>query len=203
MSDPRILTVRPEPGEYAYTFGGAPPVARIAPGTVLDLYTEDCFGGRVRSEKDLVSQVCELPFLNPQTGPFHIEEPNPVTRSRCTSCPSNRPATGQPPRRSRCSARSRPPTPRPHSSRRCRGRMDVAPRPGATHRPVHRARQRPPGRAADGSDARNGRRGAREPRGPLGPGPGRARRQHGLAGDARGRHLLSRGECRGRAAEPR
>ena len=77
MSDPRILTVRPEPGEYAWTFGGAPPVARIAPGTVLDLYTEDCFGGRVRSEKDLVSEVCEFPYLNPQTGPFHIEGAEP------------------------------------------------------------------------------------------------------------------------------
>ncbi|MFI9776172.1 acetamidase/formamidase family protein [Streptomyces sp. NPDC051956] len=77
MNDPRILTVRPEPGEYTYTFGGAPPVARIAPGTVLDLYTEDCFDGRVRSEKDLVSQVCEFPFLNPQTGPFHIEGAEP------------------------------------------------------------------------------------------------------------------------------
>lgn len=77
MSDPRILTVRPEPGEYAWTFGGAPPVARIAPGTVLDLYTEDCFAGRVRSEKDLVSEVCEFPFLNPQTGPFHVEGAEP------------------------------------------------------------------------------------------------------------------------------
>ncbi|GAA2442009.1 acetamidase/formamidase family protein [Streptomyces glaucus] len=77
MSDPRILTVRPEPGEYAWTFGGVPPVARIAPGTVLDLYTEDCFAGRVRSEKDLVSEVCEFPFLNPQTGPFHVEGAEP------------------------------------------------------------------------------------------------------------------------------
>lgn len=77
MSDPRILTVRPEPDEYAWTFGGAPPVAHIAPGTVLDLYTEDCFAGRVRSEKDLVSEVCEFPFLNPQTGPFHIEGAEP------------------------------------------------------------------------------------------------------------------------------
>ncbi|MFI6358084.1 acetamidase/formamidase family protein [Streptomyces sp. NPDC050743] len=77
MTDPRILTVRPEPDAYAWTFGGAPPVARIAPGTVLDLYTEDCFGGRVRSEKDLVSEVCEFPFLNPQTGPFHIEGAEP------------------------------------------------------------------------------------------------------------------------------
>ncbi|MFD8824361.1 acetamidase/formamidase family protein [Streptomyces sp. NPDC059605] len=72
MSDPRVLTVRPEDREYAWTFGGAAPIARIEPGTFLDLYTEDCFAGRVRSEKDLVSEVCEFPFLNPQTGPFHV-----------------------------------------------------------------------------------------------------------------------------------
>ncbi|MFJ7150164.1 acetamidase/formamidase family protein [Streptomyces sp. NPDC100445] len=77
MADPRILTVRPEPDQYAWTFGGAAPVARIAPGTVLDLYTEDCFAGRVRSEKDLVSKVCEFPYLNPQTGPFHIDGAEP------------------------------------------------------------------------------------------------------------------------------
>ncbi|MFF8908995.1 acetamidase/formamidase family protein [Streptomyces olivaceoviridis] len=77
MTDPRILTVRPEPDQYAWTFGGAAPLARIAPGTVLDLYTEDCFAGRVRSEKDLVSEVCEFPYLNPQTGPFHIEGAEP------------------------------------------------------------------------------------------------------------------------------
>lgn len=77
MTDPRILTVRPEPDQYAWTFGGAAPVARVAPGTVLELYTEDCFAGRVRSEKDLVSEVCEFPFLNPQTGPFHIEGAEP------------------------------------------------------------------------------------------------------------------------------
>ncbi|MEV7958369.1 acetamidase/formamidase family protein [Streptomyces sp. NPDC058316] len=72
MNDPRILTVRPKEGEYAWTFGGVAPVARIEPGTFLDVYTEDCFAGRVRSEKDLVSEVCEFPFLNPQTGPFHV-----------------------------------------------------------------------------------------------------------------------------------
>jgi acetamidase/formamidase len=77
MSDPRILTVRPEKDEYAWTFGGSAPVARIAPGTVLDLFTEDCFAGRVRSTSDLVSEVCEFPFLNPQTGPFHVEGAEP------------------------------------------------------------------------------------------------------------------------------
>ncbi|GHB34282.1 amidase [Streptomyces xanthochromogenes] len=75
--DPVVLTVRPKENEYAWTFGGAAPVARIAPGTVLDLFTEDCFAGRVRSEHDLVSRVCEFPFLNPQTGPFHVEGAEP------------------------------------------------------------------------------------------------------------------------------
>ncbi|MFG2722130.1 acetamidase/formamidase family protein [Streptomyces sp. NPDC048416] len=75
--DARVLTVRPKENEYAWTFGGAPPVARVAPGTVLDVYTEDCFAGRVRSERDLVSRVCAFPFLNPQTGPFHVEGAEP------------------------------------------------------------------------------------------------------------------------------
>jgi acetamidase/formamidase len=77
MTDPRVLAYRPGEGEYAWTFGGAPPVARITPGTILELFTEDCFAGRVRSENDLVSEVCEFPFLNPQTGPFYVEGAEP------------------------------------------------------------------------------------------------------------------------------
>jgi acetamidase/formamidase len=77
MSDPRVLAYRPSAEEFAWTFGGAPPVARIAPGTILELFTEDCFAGRVRGKDDLVSQVCEFPFLNPQTGPFFIEGAEP------------------------------------------------------------------------------------------------------------------------------
>jgi acetamidase/formamidase len=77
MSDPQVLSFRPEPGQYAWTFGGAPPAARIQPGTILELWTEDCFAGRVRGPGDLVSQVCEFPFLNPQTGPFYVEGAEP------------------------------------------------------------------------------------------------------------------------------
>ncbi|HEY3734903.1 MAG TPA: acetamidase/formamidase family protein [Streptosporangiaceae bacterium] len=73
----QVITFRPEPGQYAWTFGGAAPVARITPPAVLELYTEDCFAGRVRSERDLVSEVCEFPYLNPQTGPFYIEGAEP------------------------------------------------------------------------------------------------------------------------------
>ncbi len=77
MGDERVLRFRPEPDQYAWTFGGAAPVARITPGTMLELWTEDCFAGRVRSANDLVSQVCEFPFLNPQTGPFYVEGAEP------------------------------------------------------------------------------------------------------------------------------
>jgi acetamidase/formamidase len=73
VSELVVRAFTPEPGQYAWTFGGAPPLARIQPGSVLELFTEDCFAGRVKSEKDLVSEVCEFPFLNPQTGPFYIE----------------------------------------------------------------------------------------------------------------------------------
>lgn len=68
-----VLSYRPDPSAYVWTFGGAPPAASIKPGTVLELFTEDCFAGKIRSETDLVSLVCEFPYLNPQTGPFYVE----------------------------------------------------------------------------------------------------------------------------------
>ena len=77
MSEVEVVAYRPEPAEYAWTFGGAAPVRRVRPGTVLELWTEDCFAGKVRSPSDLVSEVCQFPFLNPQTGPFHVEGAEP------------------------------------------------------------------------------------------------------------------------------
>jgi hypothetical protein len=47
-------------------------VARIRPPAVLEVFTEDAFFGNVRSETDLVSQVCEFPYVNPQTGPLPV-----------------------------------------------------------------------------------------------------------------------------------
>jgi amidase len=44
---------------------------------VVSTWTMDCFAGRVRSTSDLVSQVCDPRFLNPQTGPFFVEGAEP------------------------------------------------------------------------------------------------------------------------------
>lgn len=49
----------------------------VRPGTVVSTWTMDCFAGRVRSTSDLVSEVCDPRFLNPQTGPFYVEGAEP------------------------------------------------------------------------------------------------------------------------------
>jgi acetamidase/formamidase len=72
-----VVSYRPGPEDYAWVFGRTPAVRSIRPGTVLELYTEDCFGGRVRSVADLPSVVCEYPYLNPVTGPFSVEGAEP------------------------------------------------------------------------------------------------------------------------------
>jgi acetamidase/formamidase len=72
-----VVAYRPDPSEFAWTFGGVKPVRSVAPGTVLELWTEDAFAGKVRRPEDLVSKVIEFPFVNPQTGPFHVEGAEP------------------------------------------------------------------------------------------------------------------------------
>lgn len=77
MTGIEVVSYRPGPDDFVWAFGGTPAVRRVRPGTVLELFTEDCFGGRVRSADELPSVVCEFPFLNPVTGPFHVEGAEP------------------------------------------------------------------------------------------------------------------------------
>jgi acetamidase/formamidase len=72
-----VVSYRPEPAEFAWTFGGVPPVRTVRPGDVLELWTEDAFGGKVRTPDDWISRVIEFPFVNPQTGPFLVEGAEP------------------------------------------------------------------------------------------------------------------------------
>ena len=76
MTDLEVIKYRPDPGDYAWTFGGAAPVRTITTPVALDLFTEDCFAGRVRTTADLVSKL-NITGLNPQTGPFYIEGAEP------------------------------------------------------------------------------------------------------------------------------
>ncbi|WP_305785750.1 acetamidase/formamidase family protein [Symbioplanes lichenis] len=72
-----VVNYRPAPDELSYTFGGRDPVLEVAPGTVVEVFTEDCFGGRVRTVDDLPSQVCEFPYLNPVSGPIAVTGAEP------------------------------------------------------------------------------------------------------------------------------
>ncbi len=72
-----IVNYRPDVAELSWTFGGVPPVRRVRPGAVLELWTEDAFAGKVRGIDDLVSRVVEFPFVNPLTGPFYVEGAEP------------------------------------------------------------------------------------------------------------------------------
>ena len=75
-----VKRIVPTEKQYAWTFGGVDPIARVKPGEVLDLYTEDCFAGRIRSEKDLPSKSIEYPFKVPKRISA-TEEPLPRTPS--------------------------------------------------------------------------------------------------------------------------
>ena len=72
-----VTEYTPTPEAYVYTFGGAAPVMRIKPGAALRLWSDDAFGGTLRSVDDLSSAKVDLRFVNPQTGPFYVEGAEP------------------------------------------------------------------------------------------------------------------------------
>jgi acetamidase/formamidase len=72
-----IIEVTPTFEQYAFTFGGVAPIRKIAPGTVLRLWSDDAFCGALRSVTDLSSEKVDLRFVNPQTGPFYVEGAEP------------------------------------------------------------------------------------------------------------------------------
>ncbi len=67
----------PTHADLVYTFGGAAPKHRIAAGTRIVTWTEDCFDGQVKTARDLPSKVLPPGHDNPQTGPFYIEGAEP------------------------------------------------------------------------------------------------------------------------------
>ena len=72
-----VVEFRPEPEQYAWTFGGVAPTHRITPGTVLKLWSEDAFSGRLTRSDQRASEVLVITEINPQTGPFYVEGAEP------------------------------------------------------------------------------------------------------------------------------
>ena len=72
-----VVDFTPEHPQLVYTFGGAAPVMRVRPGTVLQLWSEDAFNHALTSVSDVASKVLDFRYLNPQTGPFYVEGAEP------------------------------------------------------------------------------------------------------------------------------
>ncbi|MEE4662239.1 MAG: acetamidase/formamidase family protein, partial [Halieaceae bacterium] len=61
-------------GAFHYVYGPfAEPVLKVSPGAVVSVETHDAFEGKITSESDKPSERLNFPYLNPQTGPIHVE----------------------------------------------------------------------------------------------------------------------------------
>lgn len=61
-------------GTYHYTYGPfAKPVLHIKPGDIVIAETHDAFEGQLDSAEASPSERLNVPFLNPQNGPIHVE----------------------------------------------------------------------------------------------------------------------------------
>ncbi|ASR36196.1 acetamidase [Prauserella marina] len=72
-----VIEFAPTKEQYAWTFGGVDPILRIKPGTLMRLWTEDAFSGRLRSPSDRPGEALDMREVNPQTGPFYVEGAEP------------------------------------------------------------------------------------------------------------------------------
>ena len=71
---PRVVKYEATIADVKYVYGVAPPVARLAPGDILETNTLDCFGNAIRKPGDTLALV---KGDNPLTGPFHVEGAEP------------------------------------------------------------------------------------------------------------------------------
>lgn len=73
----QIHRLDPSPDEYSYVFGGVEARLTIDPGDLVEVSTEDCFGGMVNSARDLPSETVAFDKLNPVSGPIEIRGAEP------------------------------------------------------------------------------------------------------------------------------
>ncbi len=58
---------------YRYTYSAAhEAIANVEPGQRVRIHCVDCFENRLVREDQSCSEVCEYPYLNPQTGPVYV-----------------------------------------------------------------------------------------------------------------------------------
>jgi acetamidase/formamidase len=69
--------VAPPTGPDAFRIGGRSPVARVLPGEIFEVDSDDAFSGRVDSVASRPREVAPFPRVNPLSGPVAIEGAQP------------------------------------------------------------------------------------------------------------------------------
>ncbi|TFD91442.1 acetamidase/formamidase family protein [Cryobacterium serini] len=72
-----VHQLAPLPEQYSYVFGGRTPLLSVRPGDIIEVSTEDCFGGRVTNPGDVPSQIVPFNELNPVSGPIEVAGAEP------------------------------------------------------------------------------------------------------------------------------
>jgi acetamidase/formamidase len=72
-----VHRLHPTAAEVAYTFGGVAPLLRIAAGDLVEVFTEDCFGGQVTNQDQVPSQTIAADQVDGVSGPIFVESAEP------------------------------------------------------------------------------------------------------------------------------
>lgn len=64
--------LHPAEGEFSFVYRDAEAAIRIAPGQILDVFTEDCFSGKLTAVDGKPREVAPFPRVNPLSGPIAI-----------------------------------------------------------------------------------------------------------------------------------
>ncbi len=72
-----VHVLNPAPGEYSQTFGGVAPRLTVQPGDLVEVHTEDCFGGRITSPDQIPSRDVPASALDAVSGPIAVDDAEP------------------------------------------------------------------------------------------------------------------------------
>ena len=67
-------TITQRPGDYSYVIGPyREPTASVKPGETFAIETVDAFENKVDSPRADITKLVQMPYVNPLTGPVHVE----------------------------------------------------------------------------------------------------------------------------------
>ncbi|MFI9492202.1 MULTISPECIES: acetamidase/formamidase family protein [Streptomyces] len=67
-----MIRVEPGPEDYTFTVGGRPAYVTVPLWEEFEVFTEDCFSGRITAVTDRPREVAPFPRVNPLTGPVEL-----------------------------------------------------------------------------------------------------------------------------------